>query len=73
MRDEVQAYLYCGLCNNECPDGADIRPYLRISVGRTKDSLLIFCDRHNKILGAFKVNWMEEFHCTECSEDKKDE
>jgi hypothetical protein len=43
----IHAYLHCGLCLREIPDGVSPQQFSRIDVGWTEHGLQIWCRRHN--------------------------
>jgi hypothetical protein len=43
----IQAFIHCGLCLQEMPEGTSPQQWSRIDVGWTPYGLQIWCRRHN--------------------------
>jgi hypothetical protein len=44
---EISAYIHCGLCLAEKPDGVSPAGYSRLEIGWTPHGLQVWCRRHN--------------------------
>lgn len=42
----IRAYLHCGKCLDELPNGESPASYARLSVGWTREGLQVWCCRH---------------------------
>jgi hypothetical protein len=46
-RLEIHAYIHCGLCLIEIPEGVSPQQWSRLEVGWTKHGLQVWCKRHD--------------------------
>ena len=44
--NEIQAFMHCGLCLAEMPEGTSPRQWVRMEVGWTVLGLQVWCVRH---------------------------
>jgi hypothetical protein len=44
---EIKAYMHCGLCLQEMPEGVSAQQFQRIEVGWTEYGLQVWCRRHD--------------------------
>lgn len=44
---EINAYLHCGKCLDELPDGVTPADYSNTQAGFTDQGLQVWCNRHN--------------------------
>lgn len=44
--NNITAYLHCGLCLKELPQGVSPKDWARTSVGWTREGLQVWCIRH---------------------------
>lgn len=71
-KNQVELYLYCRKCNSSKPKNCSISEYSRISVGRTSNGILIWCERHEEPIANLPYDWsaVDEVrggaHCERC-------
>ena len=53
MSNQIEMYFHCGKCINELPKDVSPKEYARLSIGRTKDGLQIWCNRHDAEIAHF--------------------
>ena len=44
---EIAAYLHCGKCLDELPEGESPQDYARTQAGWTPQGIQVWCNRHN--------------------------
>jgi hypothetical protein len=54
---DVLLFLHCRKCSDSKPKNKSMKEYSRISVGRTTDGLLVWCDRHEQAVAHFPYDW----------------
>jgi hypothetical protein len=57
MNDLIDMYFHCRKCLEEKHHTISVKDYCRISVGKNKAGIQMWCDRHDMEIAFFPYDW----------------
>lgn len=65
--NRIELYLNCRMCAEQKPKTISMREYARISVGKTSEGIMIWCDRHDVEIGHYRMEWPGHYSDCKCN------